>query len=117
MRGCASGLETVITSGSTRATSPSVPPRGPMTGPGAGPCARSAPSCDARATGGGYQAGDLLCFADGHRISHVALWSGAGRIVHSALSRGGVTSDDLFADTPTAKRLREYLVAVRRLGG
>jgi len=69
------------------------------------------------ATGGGYQAGDLLCFADGHRISHVALWSGAGRIVHSALSRGGVTSDDLFADTPTAKRLREYLVAVRRLGG
>jgi len=67
------------------------------------------------ATGGGYEAGDVLCFTDGHRISHVALWSGAGRIVHSALSRGGVTSDDLLADTPTAKRLRDFLVAVRRV--
>jgi hypothetical protein len=57
----------------------------------------------------------VLCFADGRRITHVALWAGAGRIVHSALSRGGVASDDLFADTPGAKRLREYLVAVRRL--
>src|SRR5438093_1189550 len=35
MRGCAYGLETVTTPGSTRATSPSVPPRGPMTGPAA----------------------------------------------------------------------------------
>ena len=35
--------------------------------------------------GSGYEAGDLLCFADGQRVSHVALWSGAGRIVHSAL--------------------------------
>jgi phosphoglycolate phosphatase-like HAD superfamily hydrolase len=61
--------------------------------------------------GGGYKAGDVLCFADGRRISHVALWAGAGRIVHAALSRGGVASDDLFADTPAAKRLRDYLVA------
>ena len=65
--------------------------------------------------GAGYEAGDVLCFADGRRISHVALWAGAGRIVHSALSRGGVVSDDLLADTAAAKRLREYLVAVRRL--
>src|SRR2546430_1002659 len=64
--------------------------------------------------GVGYEAGDVLCFADGRRISHVALWAGAGRIVHAALSRGGVASDDLFADIPTAKRLREYLVAVQR---
>jgi gamma-D-glutamyl-L-lysine dipeptidyl-peptidase len=64
--------------------------------------------------GAGYEAGDVLCFADGRRISHVALWAGAGRIVHSALSRGGVASDDLFAATPAATRLREYLVAVRR---
>src|SRR5213076_349885 len=41
------------------------------------------------AAGSGYEAGDLLCFADGHRVSHVALWAGAGRIVHSALARGG----------------------------
>ncbi len=66
--------------------------------------------------GTGYEAGDVLCFADGQRISHVALWSGAGRIVHSALSRGGVGSDDLFADAPGAKRLRDFLVAVRRPG-
>lgn len=64
--------------------------------------------------GSRYEAGDLLCFADGHRISHVALWAGAGRIVHSALSRGGVGSDDLLADAPGARRLRDFLVAVRR---
>ena len=67
--------------------------------------------------GAGYEAGDVLCFADGHRISHVALWAGAGRLVHAALSRGGVVSDDLFAATPAAQRLRDYLVAVRRPGG
>jgi hypothetical protein len=66
-------------------------------------------------TGAAYEAGDVLCFADGHGISHVALWAGAGRIVHSALSRGGVASDDLFADTAAAKRLRDFLVAVRRV--
>jgi len=66
-------------------------------------------------TGSGYEAGDLLCFADGQRISHVALWAGAGRIVHAALSRGGVASDHLFGDTPGARRLRDFLVAVRRV--
>jgi len=65
--------------------------------------------------GSGYEAGDLLCFADGHQISHVALWAGAGRIVHAALSRGGVGSDDLLGETPGAKRLRDMLVAVRRV--
>ena len=64
---------------------------------------------------GGDAAGDVLCFADGRRISHVALWAGAGHIVHSALSRGGVVADDLFADTPAMRRLREFLVAVRRV--
>lgn len=67
------------------------------------------------AAGAGYEAGDVLCFADGQRVSHVALWAGAGRVVHSALARGGVGSDDVFADTPGAKRLREFLVAVRRI--
>ncbi len=68
-------------------------------------------------TGAGYEAGDLLFFADGRRISHVALWAGVGRIVHSALSRGGVASDDVFDDSPGAKRLRELLVGVRRVEG
>ena len=66
-------------------------------------------------TGSSYQAGDLLCFADGRKISHIALWAGAGRIVHSALSRGGVASDDLLGETPAAKRFRDFLVAVRRI--
>src|SRR5919197_6219271 len=68
--------------------------------------------------GAGYQTGDVLCFTDGQRISHVALWAGeaggrGGQIVHAALARGGVGSDDLFADAPAMKRLREYLVTVR----
>jgi len=52
--------------------------------------------------GSGYEAGDLLCFADGRRISHVALWAGAGRIVHSALARGwGVAiGTNLLGDAP-----------------
>jgi hypothetical protein len=64
--------------------------------------------------GAGYGAGDILCFADGRRVSHVALWAGTGHIVHSVLARGGVASDDLFGDTPAAQRLRDMLVAVRR---
>jgi len=65
-------------------------------------------------SGAGYNAGDILCFADGRRIAHVALWAGAGHIVHSALARGGVASDDLLGDMPAAERLRGMLVAVRR---
>ena len=65
--------------------------------------------------GTGYEAGDLLCFADGLRVSHVALWAGAGRIVHAVLACGGVASEDLFTDAPRMASLRERLVAVRRL--
>lgn len=67
------------------------------------------------ATEGAYEAGDLLFFAERGRVSHVALWAGAGRIVHSALSRGGVGGDHLFGDEPRMRRLRENLVGVRRL--
>ena len=66
------------------------------------------------ANGKGYEAGDLLFFAERGRVSHVALWAGAGLIVHAALSRGGVASDHLFGDEPRMKRLRENLVGVRR---
>jgi len=65
--------------------------------------------------GAGYEGGDLLFFAERGRVSHVALWAGAGRIVHSALSRGGVGVDHLFGDEPRMVRLRENLVGVRRL--
>ncbi len=66
-------------------------------------------------SGSGYAVGDLLCFAERERVSHVALWAGAGRIVHSTLSRGGVVSEDLLADQPRLKQLREQLVVVRRV--
>ena len=66
-------------------------------------------------TGAGYEAGDLLFFAERGRVSHVALWAGAGRIVHAALSRGGVGGDHLFGPEPRMARLRESLVGVRRL--
>ena len=66
--------------------------------------------------GAGYEAGDLLFFAERGRVSHVALWAGAGRIVHSALSRGGVGGDHLFGDEPRMVRMRDNLVGVRRLG-
>lgn len=65
--------------------------------------------------GTGYEAGDLLFFAEAGRVSHVALWAGAGRIVHSAVSRGGVGDDDLFGHEPRMVRLRERLVGVRRM--
>jgi hypothetical protein len=64
--------------------------------------------------GAGYEAGDLLFFTERGRVSHVALWAGAGRIVHSALSRGGVGIDDLFGDEPRMVKLRANLVGVRR---
>jgi hypothetical protein len=54
-------------------------------------------------------------FAENGRVSHVALWAGAGRIVHSTLSRGGVVSEELFGDVPRLKRLREQVVGVRRM--
>jgi len=66
------------------------------------------------ATGRGYEAGDLLFFAEQGRVAHVAIWAGAGRIVHSALSRGGVARDDLFGDSALSLRLRDGLVGVRR---
>jgi len=66
--------------------------------------------------GAGYEAGDLLFFTERGRVSHVALWAGggAGRIVHSALSRGGVGGDDLFGPEPRMVRLCANLVGVRR---
>jgi hypothetical protein len=63
----------------------------------------------------GYEVGDLLFFATGMRVDHVAIWAGAGRVVHAALSRGGVVTDDYFGETPIARRMRQEIVAVRRV--
>lgn len=67
------------------------------------------------ADGAEYESGDLLFFAERGRVSHVALWAGAGRIVHSALSRGGVGGDHLFGDEPRMVRMLANLVGVRRI--
>jgi len=66
------------------------------------------------ADGSAYEAGDLLFFTERGRVSHVAFWAGAGRIVHSAVSRGGVGGDHLFGDEPRMVKLRANLVGVRR---
>jgi len=63
------------------------------------------------ADGAGYQSGDLVFFTSRGRVSHVALWAGAGRIVHASLAAGGVASEDL-RDALTAGRME--LAAVRR---
>jgi hypothetical protein len=68
------------------------------------------------ADGTGYEAGDLLFFTERGRVSHVALWAGAGRIVHSTLPCGGVVRDDLFSPEPRMTGLRANLVGVRRCG-
>jgi hypothetical protein len=66
--------------------------------------------------GEGYEKGDLLFFAERGRVSHVALWAGAGRIVHATLSCGGVVSEDFLADVPRLQRLRDQVAGVRRVG-
>ncbi len=75
-------------------------------------CGREVPIA---ASGAGYQAGDLLFFAEEGRVNHVAMWAGAGRIVHSTLARGGLVTEDLFGDVPRLRRLRDQLVGVRRV--
>lgn len=43
------------------------------------------------------QAGDLLFFGDGHRVTHVALSLGEWRIIHSSRANNGVYEDDVQA--------------------
>lgn len=64
--------------------------------------------------GARYESGDLLYFASNGRVTHVAMWMGGGRVVHSALSRGGVGIDSVYGDSPMARRLQRELVGVRR---
>jgi cell wall-associated NlpC family hydrolase len=61
--------------------------------------------------GAGYQSGDLLFFVTNARVSHVALWAGAGRVVHASLASGGVVSEDV-RDAVSAGRME--LASVRR---
>jgi len=58
-------------------------------------------------------AGDLVMFADNGPISHVAIYAGNNRIIHSSASGGGVRYDDL--STPRGEWFVDHMVAARRV--
>lgn len=61
------------------------------------------------------RAGDLIMFAEsGRPISHVAIYAGSQRIIHSSKSGGGVRYDDLT--TSRGRWFRTHMVVARRVG-
>jgi cell wall-associated NlpC family hydrolase len=60
--------------------------------------------------------GDLVYFAErGDRITHVAISAGGAAIIHSALSRGGVTETNLASTDDYEQELRSCFVGARRV--
>jgi cell wall-associated NlpC family hydrolase len=61
------------------------------------------------------RAGDLIMFAEnGQAISHVAIFAGHDRILHSSSSGAGVRYDDLSSNRGTW--FRNHMVVARRIG-
>ena len=50
------------------------------------------------------QAGDLIFYASGGRVNHVALCIGGGRVVHASNPRVGITVSNLYYRTPYCAR-------------
>jgi cell wall-associated NlpC family hydrolase len=59
--------------------------------------------------------GDLMLFTQGGRISHVAIYAGNGRFIHSSSSGNGVRYDDL--GTRRGRWFADHMVAARRVSG
>jgi hypothetical protein len=59
--------------------------------------------------------GDLMLFSQGGRISHVAIYAGNGRFIHSSSSGKGVRYDNL--GTTRGRWFAEHMVAARRVSG
>ncbi len=59
--------------------------------------------------------GDLMLFQQGGRISHVAIYAGNHRFIHSSSSGNGVRYDDL--DSARGKWFADHMVAARRVAG
>ncbi|HEY4303794.1 MAG TPA: C40 family peptidase [Gemmatimonadaceae bacterium] len=57
--------------------------------------------------------GDLVMFAENGPISHVAIYAGHNRIIHSSSSGGGVRYDDL--STQRGEWFVDHMVAARRV--
>lgn len=59
--------------------------------------------------------GDLMLFAQGGKINHVAIYAGNGRFIHSSSSGNGVRYDNF--GTRRGRWFTDHMVAVRRVSG